>query len=245
MKLKTKLSICMYLLPKDVYLLYTTQFSILNIHGWTPLSSACARKAKENPFFIWDDLKKLQIAYNEFDSQVMQCKEQGKNKLVNRILQSSPLYSSLVKEVVKVLEVEVVELCKSKKVLHPRDFYMYSKLPIDELDQQAPKNLTGPAELLPSPAGPELLPSPSGPPEPSLLPTGSTELPSSSSCTAKWTTSSAELVQSPLPPAEQVTACWDPGGFQSRAEVPIIIARASWDPGGFQSEVEELDPNNK
>ena len=107
---------------------------------------------------------------------------------------------------------------------------MYSKLPIDEL---APKNPAGPAELLPSPAGPELLPSPSGPPEPSLLPTESTDLPPSSSCTAKWTTSSAGPVQSPLPPAEQATGCWDPSGFQSRAKVPIIIARTSWDSGGF------------
>ena len=122
MKLKSNIRNCLNLLQQDCSL-YTENFEILNSGCDTPLSLAlCKRrseKTKKNPYFLWNDVRKLEASIKEFKE--LACMVMPPNTASENLWH----YQTLVKELVSSLKESIYELCRS------HDLSLHSSFPND------------------------------------------------------------------------------------------------------------------
>ena len=119
MKLKNRIRRCLNLLPHDCDL-YTKNIENFNSDCDTPLSQALKKrrseKTKKNPFFLWDDVKKLEVCFDEFE--VFACTVAPQNEASDKLLH----YQTLVEELVNSLKETIYKLCRSQGAALPSSF---------------------------------------------------------------------------------------------------------------------------
>ena len=153
MILKKRISNCLNLLPNDLYMEFASKFSSFNNRNHnTPLSASRAKRAKESPYFIWDDLMKLQDSLKDFFNlaqQVNLCCD-------DEVLEKSKHYLTLVEGLVETLQQIIFHLCESSELPLPTSFPrdLKSRVGQDHEADEESSSITGldESEL---PTGPE------------------------------------------------------------------------------------------
>ena len=121
MKMKTKISKCFLILPKEQILMFENQKATLGLVCGSSLSVLRANKVKKNPYFVWDYVKKLLESHSDFSKlcNIIISSDQDPSLSVK---EKSKLYQALVEELVNILLMMVLELCRSCGVALPQSF---------------------------------------------------------------------------------------------------------------------------
>ena len=119
MKLKGKIRKCLNLLPQESSL-FTKNFEYSSSGCETALSQALSKrqleKTKRNPFFLWDDVKKLKVSLDEYEE--VACMIAPQNEASDKLSH----YQTLVEELVNSLKEAIYKLCRSQGAALPSSF---------------------------------------------------------------------------------------------------------------------------
>ena len=116
MKMKTRIRKCFNLLPKDKAMKLDDKVSALDFDIGLPIRVSRINKTKNNPYFIWDDVKKLKVSFDNFEE--LACIVTPPNRASEKFMH----YQTLVEELVNTLMDSIYELCRSHVKSLPSSF---------------------------------------------------------------------------------------------------------------------------
>ena len=123
MILKKKICICLNLLPDKTYFAYTSKYSNIDLNRNSLLSASRAATSKKNPYFIWDDLSKLQDCYQKLSELAQQMYLiSGSTSDATDLKGRNELYQTLVEELAEVLMGNILTLCHFTGLCLPPEF---------------------------------------------------------------------------------------------------------------------------
>ena len=122
MRMRNRICKCFYILSKEQARILDKELASLELELGSPFRASRVNKTKENPYFIWADVQKLQDSYNDYGVILKEIMSRGEEKNLPSVVDKSKLYQHLIEELVQMLLEIIQGLCISLATHFPRLF---------------------------------------------------------------------------------------------------------------------------